>query len=170
MNARGSWAARIATVIILAAAGGGLLWFVGSLPRDPILAGAVIVIVAGSLSLLWWSRSDMPPPAETASWYAVRRDHASLPPALDYRLIRLRRDLRDALERSDREDVVHPLISSLARDRLLERHGIDLHTDPAGARQHLSAALVAYLAHPPKSTAKANFTQISNALSGIEEL
>lgn len=170
MTARASWAARIGTVIVLAAAGGGLLWFVGSLPRDPVLAAAVIVITTGTLSLLWWSRSDMPPAAEPASWYAVRRDHTAVPPALDYRLIRLRRDLRDALERSDREDLVHPLISALARDRLLERRGVDLHTDPDEAARHLTPALATYLAHPPTSTAKANFTTISEALSGIEEL
>lgn len=170
MSNRSSWVARIATVVVLATLGGVLLWFVGSLPREPWLAATVVLGVVGSGSLLWWSRSDMPTPAETASWYAVRRDDASVPPALDYRLIRLRRDLRDALERSDREDLVHPLISSLARDRLLERHGIDLHTDPARASQHLSPALATYLANPPRTTAKANFAQMSNALTGIEEL
>lgn len=170
MSNRTSWVARITTVLLLAAVGGGLLWFVGSLPRDPWLAGAVVLGVVGSSSLLWWSKSDMPTPAEGASWYAVRRDDASVPPALDYRLIRLRRDLRDALEHSDREDLVHPLISSLARDRLLERHGIDLHTDPQAAKAHLTPALASYLAHPPKTTAKANFAQMSNALTGIEEL
>ncbi|MGB3258956.1 MAG: hypothetical protein WBG89_04260 [Ornithinimicrobium sp.] len=170
MSVRASWAARILTVVLLAAAGGGLLWFVGSLPRDPVLAGAITVIISGILSVLWWSRSDMPAPAETASWYAVRRDHSAVPPALDYRLVRLRRDLRDALERSDREDLVHPLISTLARDRLLERHGVDLHTDPDEAAKHLTPALATYLSRPPTTTAKASFTQISGALSGIEEL
>ncbi|MGB3762321.1 MAG: hypothetical protein WA966_03795 [Ornithinimicrobium sp.] len=170
MTVRASWAARILTVVILAAVGGALLWFVGSLPRDPVLAGAVTVLTTGVLSVLWWSRSDMPAPAESASWYAVRRDHSAVPPALDYRLIRLRRDLRDALERSDREDLVHPLICALARDRLLDRHGVDLHTDPDEAASHLTPALAAYLEHPPTTTAKASFTQISDALSGIEEL
>ncbi|MGB3827330.1 MAG: hypothetical protein WA962_01005 [Ornithinimicrobium sp.] len=170
MTRRSSWVARLLTVVVVAAAVGALLWFVGSLPRDPAVAAVVVVVLAASFGLLWWSTSDLPPPAEAASWYSVRRDDATVPPALDYRLVRLRRDLRDTLERSDREDLVHPLIASLTRERLLERHGIDLHTHPQDARQHLTPELLRYLAHPPKSTAKGSFRQISDALTGIEEL
>lgn len=164
------WSTRIVGLVLLTAGAGALLWFVGSLPREPTVAAAVTLVLGLTLGLLWWSHADLPRPAESASWYVVRRDEANVPPALDYRLVRLRRDLRDAVEHSDREDHVHALITELTRERLLQRHGIALHTEPDAARAHLSPPLRTYLAQPPSNTHKSSITRISDALTGIEEL
>lgn len=167
---RKRWATRIIGTGVLAAGAGALMWFVGSLPRDPVVAATVMLVLGLTMGLLWWSNADVPRPAEGAAWYVVRRDEANVPPTLDYRLVRLRRDLRDAAEHSDREDHVHALITHLTRDRLLQRHSIDMDTDPDGAQAHLPPPLRTYLAQAPSNTHKANIKKISDALTGIEEL
>ncbi len=167
---RHAWITRTAVAVICIGLGGALLWFGGSLPREPIVAAVVAVLVGGALAALWWSSIDLPRPADAASWYAVRRDEAAVPPSLDYRLVRLRRDLRDALERNDRRDEVHPLIRELTRARLMQRHTVDLDAQPDEAAALMSAALTTYLASPPKANEKRSMKQLSDALTGIEEL
>ena len=167
---RHSWVTRGVVALSCVGLGGVLLWFVGSLPRDPLFAGVVAVLLGGAITALWWSSVDLPRPADAASWYAVRREESAVPPSLDYRLVRLRRDLRDALERNDRGDEVHPLLRELTRVRLLQRHTVDLDTEPEQAVALMSPALAKYLASPPKANEKRSMKQLSDALTGIEEL
>lgn len=167
---RHSWTVRAVVAMICIGLAGALLWFIGSLPRDPMVAGTVAVIVGGSIAATWWSHIDLPRPADAASWYAARRDESSMPPALDYRLVRLRRDLRDALERNDRGDEVHGLMRELVRARLMQRHTVDLEAEPDTAAALMSPALVKYLASPPVANEKRSIKQLSDALTGIEEL
>ncbi len=167
---RHSWTTRTVVAVLCIGLAGPLMWFVGSLPRDPVFAGVVAVIVGGAIAAMWWSSVDLPRPVDAASWYAVRRDESAVPPALDYRLVRLRRDLRDALERKDRGDEVHPLLRELTRTRLMQRHTVDLDADPDAAAALMSPALATYLASPPKACEKRSMKQLSDALTGIEEL
>ncbi len=164
------WVGRAISATLLGTAAGAILWLVGSLPTEPGTAALTIGALVATLGILWWSSSDLPRPAEAASWYVVRQDEASVPQALDYRLVRLRRDLRDAIQHTDRPDQIYPLVRRLARDRLNERHSIDLEQEPERAAQALSPALGSYLAHPPIDTGKCSATQLAHALTGIEEL
>lgn len=167
---RHRWITRMVVALSCIGLGGALLWFAGSLPRDPVFAGFVAALVGGAVAALWWSSVDLPQPADAASWYAVRREESAVPPSLDYRLVRLRRDLRDALERNDRGDHVHPLLRELTRARLMQRHTVDLDADPDAAAALMSPALAKYLASPPKGNEKRSMKQLSDALTGIEEL
>lgn len=167
---RHSWLTRAAVGALCIGLGGALLWFAGAIPRDPIVAAAVAVLVGGAIAALWWCVIDLPRPADAASWYAVRRDEASVPPSLDYRLVRLRRDLRDALERNDRPDKIHPLIRELTRARLMQRHSVDVDAQPQEAAALMSASLRTYLASVPRTNEKRSLKKLSDALTGIEDL
>ena len=89
---------------------------------------------------------------------------------MDYRLVRIRRDLRDALERDDREDPVWPLLRDLAAERLRARHDIDLDADPEAARQVVDPLLWRYLTTPPTDARKRSRSALHTAIEGIEKL
>ena len=168
MNRR--WAVRAGTVTILGAGAGALLWTIGVLPADPVLAAWTTVLLLGAAAGTWWSATDLPRPLEPASWYVVRREDAPAPPALDYRLVRLRRDLRDAVQSAERPDALYPLLRNLTAHRLQERHDVDLEAEPQRARQHLAPPLQDYLAAPPPPHRRQSAPRLQAVVTAIEEL
>ncbi|CAN5516625.1 hypothetical protein BH23ACT6_BH23ACT6_23130 [soil metagenome] len=169
MKAR--WIKRVLAALVLATGAGALMWLAGALPSSGLTAGAATALLAAVCGVLWWTRQDLQAPSDAASWYVVRRDEAVVPPAMDYRLVRLRRDLRDALSTSeDRTDRIYPLIRHLTAQRLRERHGIDLEAEPERAETVLSADLASYLTRPPTMNRRSSRREVEAAVDGIEQL
>ncbi|MGB3686847.1 MAG: hypothetical protein WA991_13585 [Ornithinimicrobium sp.] len=168
---RKQWIARGMTALLTVAATGALLWFAGTLPSSVAAAAAAVAVIVGCCILLWWTRKDLPAPIDTASWYVVRRDEAVVPPAMDYRLVRLRRDVRDALTKShDRPDRIHPQVMHLSEHLLRERHGIELETEPERATAVMDDALSAYLSSPPTMNHRTAVRELDRVLRGVEQL
>jgi hypothetical protein len=167
---RSSWRDRVTAAGTFFVVGGGLLWYVGSLPEQPWLAALVMLLVTVTGGLMIWSFADHAQDTEPASWHLPLRQESTPPMALDYRLVRLRRDLRDALERNDRPDTVHALVCDLAVERLQAHQGIDARTDPAAAQAVLPPELWRYLTTPPSGTARRSGKELGRALDQIERL
>lgn len=161
---------NLVPALILVPAAGGLLWYVGSLPHS--LPETVLVILLGgaAVTLTLTSVARIGEGVERAHWLSTPRTDAVPPAALDYRLLRLRRDLRDAVERDDRRDDVHAVVRELAAERLRARHDIDLDTQPERAEQLVGPALWHYLTHPPTDTRRRSRSALENAIDRIEKL
>lgn len=164
------WRSRVGSMLAFVVVAGSLLWYVGVLPDNAVLAGAVMLLLTSVTGLLWWSHADLSAEVEPVSWHATLGQDSTGPMALDYRLVRLRRDLRDALERSDREDAIHALVCDLAVGRLQARHGVDARSDPQRARQVLGPAVWDYLTTPPVGTARRSARELGRVLDRLEEL
>ncbi|MDO5738958.1 MAG: hypothetical protein Q4P07_02300 [Ornithinimicrobium sp.] len=149
---------------------GALLFFIGSL-RYTVLEAALVVLLAAvviSLAPLVLTRSGRY--AERAYWASTPRQESVPPAALDYRLVRLRRDLRDAVERDDRTDEIYPLLRDLTSERLLALHGINIESDPEGAKAAMDPHLWRYLTHPPTDDRRRSRGALHTALEGIEKI
>ena len=149
---------------------GGLLYYVGSLRYSAPEAVAAVVLGAVVLALVPWAVSGTGQDAERAFWSSTPRVEASPPAALDYRLVRLRRDLRDAIERDDRTDEIYLVLRDLAAERLRAHHQVDLDTEPERARAVVDDHLWRYLTTPPTDTRKRSRTSLQTAIEGIENL
>lgn len=149
---------------------GGVLYIIGSLRHG--IAGSVLVVALGWVvaTLALWAVQSTGAQAERAYWVSDPRQEAVPPAALDYRLVRLRRDLRDALERDDRPDEIYPVLHDLAAERLRAHHGIDLDAQPEAARDVMTPALWRYLDRPPTDTRKRSASSLHTAIEGIEDL
>ena len=131
---------------------------------------ALTTLAALAAALVPWALSRTSRYAERAYWASTPRQESVPPAALDYRLVRLRRDLRDALERDDRADEIHPLLRELTRERLEALHGIDLDTDPEAARAVMDPHLWRYLTHPPTDERRRSKSALHTAIEGVEKL
>lgn len=149
---------------------GALLWFLNVLRFDLATALIIAFTVGTVVTLLTWVMAEASPQLKAANWFATLRQESVRPAALDYRMLRLRRDLRDATERSDRVDEIYPIIRALAAEQLQARHDVDLDATPAAAAEIMGAQLTAYLDHPPTGTSRRSKRDISRALDRIEEL
>lgn len=149
---------------------GGLLFWVGSLRYSLPEAVAAVLLAALVLALVPWAVTGTGHDAERAFWVSTPRAEATPPAALDYRLVRLRRDLRDALERDDRSDEIYPVLRALAAERLRAHHQIDLDDEPERARAVVDPHLWRYLTNPPTDTRKRSRTSLQTAIEGIEKL
>lgn len=149
---------------------GALLYYIGSLPHT--VPEAVIVVLLGTavLALIHRVLSRAGREVEPAYWVSTPHVESSAPGAMDYRLLRLRRDLRDALERDDRPDHIYPVVRELAAERLRARHDIDLDQEPERAAEVLPRGLAAYLADPPTDTRRRSRSALHHAIEGIEKL
>lgn len=149
---------------------GALLYYIGSLPHT--LPEAILVVLLGTavLALIHRVLSRAAREAEPAYWVSTPHAEATPPAAMDYRLLRLRRDLRDALEREDRPDHVYPVVRELTAERLRARHDIDLDLEPERARQVLTPGLARYLDTPPTDTRRRSRSALHHAIEGIENL
>lgn len=165
-NPRGSVLPVAGFVLLL----GGLLFYVGSLRYSVPEAVAAVLLGALVLALVPWAVSGTGHDAERAFWVSTPRAEAAPPSALDYRLVRLRRDLRDAIERDDRTDEIYPVLRELAAERLRAHHQVDLDTEPERARQVVDPHLWRYLTTPPTDTRKRSRTSLQTAIEGIEKL
>lgn len=157
----------LGTLVLVA---GGLAFYVGSLRYSVAEAAAVVLLGSLVVALVPWVIAATGRSAERAYWVSTTRQEAAPPDALDYRLVRLRRDLRDAIERDDRTDEIYPVLRGLAAERLRARHGIDLDAEPERARAAVDAHLWRYLTTPPVDTRKRSRTSLRNAIEGIEKL
>lgn len=149
---------------------GALLWYINVLRYDLVTAVVIALAVGCVVTLLSWVMSEESARLKPAYWFASIREESVRPAALDYRMLRLRRDLRDATERSDRTDEIFPVVRALAAERLLARHDVDLDADPVRARELMHPDLTKYLSHPPTGTAKRSKRDLNRALDRIEEL
>ncbi|GAA5160695.1 hypothetical protein [Ornithinimicrobium tianjinense] len=149
---------------------GALLFYVGSLPHGPAAVTALVVVASVVAPLLLGALTREGRYAERAYWASTLHQEAVPPAAMDYRLVRIRRDLRDAVERDDREDLVHPLLRELAAERLLAHHGVDLDADPEAARRVVDPLLWRYLTTPPTDARKRSRSALQTAIEGIEKL
>ncbi|MFK5689745.1 hypothetical protein ACI3EY_08750 [Ornithinimicrobium sp. LYQ92] len=149
---------------------GGALYYIGSLAHS--LPEAVLVVLLGGTvaTLTLWVLARTGEEVDQAYWVSTPRQDAVPPSALDYRLVRLRRDLRDALERDDRADEIYPVIRELTAERLRARHDIDLDTQPELARTVLDPALRRYLDTPPTDTRRRSKSALHTAIEGVERL
>ncbi len=164
------WPARIALSVITCAALGALAWYVGSLGHHPAL-NVLVILACGAVAFpLTWTIADHGQHATIATWYATRQEESAPPVSLDYRLLWLRRDLRDTVERADRPDTIHPLLVELVRERLRTKHGIDLDTQPAAARELLPPNLVRYLDQPATANRRQDRRRLEDIVHRIEEL
>lgn len=161
---------RAIVAFLSTAAVGALLWFINVLQFDLPTALLVAVLIGVVLTLLTWVMAEESPRLKAAYWFASMREESVRPGALDYRMLRLRRDLRDATERSDRTDEVYPVIRQLTAEKLLAVHDIDLSADPAAAEAVLPPDLAAYLAKPPTGTSRRSKRDIHRALDRIEDM
>lgn len=166
---RDAWGSVLPALLLVPMVG-GVLWYVGSLPHS--LPEVVLVVLLGgvALTLALASAARLGDGVERAYWVSTPRGDSVPPAALDYRLLRLRRDLRDAVERDDRPDHVHAVVRGLAAERLQARHGVDLQTEPDRAAALVGPALWHYLTHPPTDTRRRSRSALENALEGIENL
>lgn len=149
---------------------GVLLFYVGALRHTPAEAAAVVVLAALAAALLPWAVVRTGRYAQRAWWASTPRQESAAPTALDYRLVRIRRDLRDAVERDDRVDPIFPVLHELTAERLRARHGVDLGTQPERARELLDPHLWRYLSAPPSDTRKRSRSALNTAVEGIEKL
>lgn len=149
---------------------GALLWFINVLRTDLLTALVLALAVGAVVTLLTWVMSEESPRLTRAHWFASMREESVRPGALDYRMLRLRRDLRDATERNDRTDEIFPVVRDLAAERLRANHGLDLVDDRDEAHALIHPDLVKYLSDPPTGTAKRSKRQLARALDRIEEL
>ena len=149
---------------------GALLYLVGALPHTLPEILAVVLLAGTALGLLLVALERTGRGIEPAWWASTPREEAAAPTALDYRLVRLRRDLRDALERDDRPDTVHAVLHELAAERLRALHDIDLTTQPEQARAATGPELWHYLTTPPTGTGRRSRGALLTAIEGIEKL
>lgn len=149
---------------------GAVAFYVGSLRYSLPEAVAVVLLGALVVALVPWAIAATGRDAERAFWVSTARQEAAPPDALDYRLVRLRRDLRDAVERDDRTDEIYPVLRELAAERLRTHHGVDLDTEPERARAVVDAHLWHYLTTPPVDTRKRSRSSLRTAIEGIEKL
>lgn len=150
---------------------GLLLLYLGTMRYS--MPEAILVIALGTLviALLPWAIAATGGGVERAWWVSTPRLERQPPPEqMDYQLLRLRRDLRDALERDDRTDEIYPVLRSLAAERLKAHHEIDLETEPERARDVMDPHLWRYLTNPPVDTRKRSKTSLHTAIEGIEKL
>lgn len=164
------WARRIAIAVATVAPIGALLWVVRVLDHPWYLNLLALVVLGTVIAGAVWTVQDHSRGLRTAQWYSTHLEEAAPPPGLDYRLVRLRRDLRDAVERSDRVDVVHAQLWALTAERLASLHDIDLQADPEAAAAVLHPELRRYLDHPPSGTARRSRKDLTRAIQRIEEL
>lgn len=164
------WRGRVLNSLGLVVLLGLLLWYVRVLPESLVLALFVMLLLVLVTGLLMWSHADHRGELERASWHAARPADSSGPMALDYRLVRLRRDLRDALQRDDRPDQIHALVCDLALDQLREQHGVDARSDPEAAEALLDPQVWDYLTSPPTTTARRSARQLAHVLDQLEQL
>lgn len=167
---RRQWSQRILGATTLTLLVGAALWYVSSLPGNLALALTVTALLTAVGGLVLWSHTDHAREIEPATWHVTRLTEATGPMSLDYRLMRLRRDLRDTLQRTDREDTIHPLLCDLVVERLRQRHGIHVREDPESARAHLPAELWHYMTHPPQGTARRSAGEIAVMLDHLESI
>lgn len=161
---------RAAVAFVATLAIGALLWFINVLRTDVVTGLVLALAVGGVVTLLTWVMSEESPHLKRAHWFASMREESVRPAALDYRMLRLRRDLRDATERNDRTDEIFPVVRAIAAERLRANHGLDLVTDWDEARAVIHPDLMKYLSDPPTGTAKRSKRQLTQALDRIEEL
>lgn len=157
--------AFLATAVV-----GGILWYINVLRYDLAVAIVLAIAIGTVVTVLTWVMSEESPRLKAAYWFSPLRQESVRPAPLDYRMLRLRRDLRDATERSDRTDEIFPIIRELAVERLRAKHDIDLAADPEAARKIMHPDLTKYLSNPPTGTAKRSKRDINRALDRIEEL
>lgn len=169
-TSRARWVARVLGALVVSAGLGGVLWYVGVLPHDLAPSLALSLGFGLVVFLVVWTAQEHGPHLEVALWHRPRHQEHEPVAALDYRMLRLRRDLRAALERNDRPDEIYPLVVELTAERLAARHEIDLRTQPERAREVLPAGLTAYLTRPPKGTERRSRRQLERAIQGIEDL
>jgi hypothetical protein len=149
---------------------GGLLFYVGSLRYSVPEAVAAVLLGALVIALVPWAITATGHDAERAFWVSTPRAEAAPPSSLDYRLVRLRRDLRDAVERDDRTDEIYPILRGLAAERLQAHHQVDLDAEPERAQEIVDPHLWRYLTTPPTDTRKRSRTSLQTAIEGIEKL
>lgn len=167
---RAAWVGRVVSALAGTVLVGSLLWYIGVL-RHGYPASLLLALAFGAvICLVVWTAQEHSPRLEAATWFSTRREESTAPSSLDYRMLRLRRDLRDALERDDRADEVFGLVRDLAAERLQARHGVDLTTDPEAAARLMTPGLSAYLARPPEGTRRRSPRDLDRAIYGIEEL
>ncbi len=166
----GSWARRLAVALLAGAGAGAALVFLESL--DLGLVANLVLVLAGTVigAGLAWTAADLYPGARPAYW------SSSVPPRHrprrggDFRLYRLRRDLRYTLEDNREADAIRPLLISLVEERLLSRHGVRLRTEPEAARHLLGPTLARYVAAPPGNRRRRSRSHLTTILDRIEEL
>lgn len=149
---------------------GVVLYYIGSLPYSLLEAVLVVLLATAALLLVHFVLSRAAQQIQPAYWVSTPRLESAPPSAMDYRLLRLRRDLRDALERDDRPDDIYPVLRSLAAERLHARHDIDLDTQPEEAQRALAPGLWTYLTTPPSDTRKRSRSALHTAIEGIEKI
>lgn len=172
VRARGRWqrVRRAVLAFLATAVVGGVLWYINVLRYDLATAIVIALTIGSVVTLLTWVMSEESPRLKAPYWFSPLRQESVRPAPLDYRMLRLRRDLRDATERSDRTDEIFPVIRALAAERLMTRHDLDLDTEPEAARRVMHPDLTTYLSKPPTGTAKRSKRDITRALDRIEEL
>ncbi|MFK5633113.1 MULTISPECIES: hypothetical protein [unclassified Ornithinimicrobium] len=171
---RGRIPAEVRTLVLPVAgwvvALGVVLFVVGSLRYSMAEALLVVLLAAVVLALVPWSVTRTARRSERAYWVSTPRQESVPPAALDYRLVRIRRDLRDAVERDDRPDEIYPLLRELTTERLRSRHDLDLDSEPERVRALVDPQLWRYLTTPPTDTRRRSRAAVHTALEGIEKL
>lgn len=149
---------------------GALLYYIGALPHTVPETVLMVLLATAVLALIHRLLTRDGREVEPAYWVSTPHAESTPPAAMDYRLLRLRRDLRDALEREDRPDHIYPVLRELTAERLRARHDIDLDDQPELARQVLSPGLLKYLDTPPTDTRRRSRSSLHHAIEGIEKL
>lgn len=149
---------------------GAGLYYLGSLRHSVLEAVLLVLLAAVVLALVPWALTRTGAVAERAYWASTPRQESTPPSAMDYRLIRLRRDLRDAIERDDRTDAIQPLLREITAERLRSIHDIDLDAEPERAQAAVDPNLWRYLTTAPSGTRRRNRAMLHTAIEGIERL
>ena len=166
---RRRWAAYL-PYVLTALGVGALLYYIGSLPHSLPEAALVVLLGTAVLGLIHRVLTRTGRDVEPAYWVSTPHAESTAPAAMDYRLLRLRRDLRDALEREDRPDRIYPVIRKLATERLQAQHGLDLDAEPEEARAVLMPGLARYLDSPPTQNRRRSRSALHHAIEGIEKI
>lgn len=169
MSRRPSRIRGLLPTLVAAPLVGLLLWYVGSLPHSIPEVVLVVVLGAAAVTLTYRALTSTGQGVERAYWVSTPREDTVAPSALDHRLIRLRRDLRDATQ-DERVDEIQPVLRELTAERLRARHGIDLDAEPERARAVLDPRLWTYLSRPRTDTRRRSRSALEHAIEGIESL
>ncbi len=164
-----AWLGRLWGPLIGTAVVGGLLMYVNALRHGTVLNIAVAVALGACLTVLAWNLGDLGSRVVAATWFRHGTEESVPPQQMDYRLTRLRRDLRDTVDRNDRADAIRPLLLELAVTRLRVNHDVGIE-DTEAARALLTDEVYSYLTTPRQDTGRRSTTRLRSVVDRIEAL
>lgn len=166
------WQVRVVVSLASVAAVGLLLSYVRVIDHPWYLSLAIVLTLGFAIAATTIVLSEHGPRVGPAQWSpAFDREAAHPPGGMDLRLMWLRRQVAEVVERREDSPELRELLSRLAAAALLERHDIDMQAEPERAAKLLHPDLIAYLNSPAPSGPTARpMRALTRAIDRIEEI